>query len=179
MANIINKKVAMVIAFKNFKDEEYFVPKQVLEKAGVEVKTFSNKIGIAIGAGGGEARVDVLLENLNPIDFDVIVFVGGPGALENFDNEKSYKLAKAVISQDKVLAAICISPVILAKAGVLKGKKATVWSSALNTDPIKILEQNGAVYEAKPVVRDGKIITANGPTAAGEFGQEILQALSK
>lgn len=174
-----NKKVAMIIAFKDFKDEEYFVTKEVLEKAGVEVKTVSNKIGQAIGVGGGDTQVDLLSENLNSVDFDAIVFVGGPGAPKDLDNENSYALARTTIAQDKVLAAICISPVILAKAGVLKGKKATVWSSALNTGPIKILKENGAAYEAKQVVRDGKIITANGPAAAEEFGQEILQALAR
>lgn len=172
-----NKKAAMIIAFKDFKDEEYFVTREVLGKGGVSVVTVSNKIGQAIGVGGGDTQVNLLLENLNPVDFDAIVFVGGPGALKDLDNENSYALARTTIAQDKVLAAICISPVILAKAGVLKGKKATVWGSALNTDPIKILKENGAVYEAKPVVRDGKIVTANGPTAAEEFGQAILQTL--
>ena len=174
-----NKKVAMIIAFRDFKDEEYFVPKEILEKAGVEVKTVSNEIGQAIGVGGGDTHVDLLLENLNPADVDAVVFVGGPGAIKDMDNENSYALTRATIAQGKVLAAICISPVILAKAGVLKGKKATVWSSALDISPVKILKENGAVYEAKSVVKDGKIITANGPTAAEEFGQVILGVLVK
>jgi protease I len=58
----------------------------------------------------------------------------------------------------------------LAKAGVLKGKKATVWSSPMDKSPIKILTQNGAIFENLDVVVDGNIITANGPQAAEEFG---------
>jgi protease I len=66
----------------------------------------------------------------------------------------------------------------LAKAGVLKGKKATVWSSSLDRGPVKILKENGVIYEDKDVVQDGKIITANGPGAAEEFGQKLAEALT-
>ncbi|MBI4706405.1 MAG: DJ-1/PfpI family protein [Candidatus Omnitrophica bacterium] len=174
-----NKKAAIVVAFRDFRDAEYFTPREIMEKAGVSVKTASNKIGRAIGADGGEVEIELLLENLNPADFDVVVFIGGPGCLENLDNEKSYKIVRGVISENKILASICISPVILAKAGVLKGKKAVVWSSVLDKSPVKILKENGALYESRPVVRDGKIITAAGPVAAKEFGQEILEILAE
>jgi len=177
--SLAGKKVAMVIACRDFRDEEYFVPKDVLEKAGAEIKTASNKMGRAAGVGGGDTEVDLLIEALNPNDFDAVVFVGGAGCLKNLDNRKSYKIINEVVSQNRVLASICISPVILAKAGVLKGKKATVWSSALDKGPVKTLKENGAIYQAKSVVEDGKIITGNGPTAAREFGQAILEVLAR
>lgn len=172
-----NKKIALIIAFKDFRDEEYFVPKEILEKAGYQVATFSNSLGQAMGVNGGEAPVDVLLNQLNVSDYEAIVFIGGPGALKNLDNQTGYSLAQTAVQNNKILAAICISPVILAKAGVLKDKKATAWSSPLDKNAIKILEQNGAVYQDKKVVVDGKIITANGPTSAEEFGQAIVETL--
>ena len=177
--NILDKKAVMVIAFRNFRDTEYFVPKEILEKTGVKVKTASNKIGTAIGADGGDVEVDFSVSEINPASFDAIVFVGGPGCLTALDNEDSYQLARETIFQNKVLASICISPVILAKAGVLSGKQATVWSSPFDKQPIKILEANGAKYLREKVVIDGKIITANGPAAAKEFGEAILRVLEK
>lgn len=167
------RKIVFIIAFRDFRDEEYFVPKEILEKNNLEIKTASTERGMAIGAAGGEAAVDLLVSEITPNDFDGFVFVGGPGALEYLDNEISYNLAQEIVSQDKILGAICISPVILAKSGVLKNKKATVWSSPLDRNPVKILKENGAVYEEQPVVVDGKIITANGPSAASEFGQKL------
>jgi len=172
------KKIVMVIAFRDFRDVEYFVPREILETARAEVKTASNKKGIAIGADGGDVEVDLLVSEINPADFDAVVFIGGPGCLGNLDNEDSYKLARETVSQNKVLASICISPVILAKAEVLEEKKATVWSSSLDRSPVKILEENGAIYQAESVVVDGKIITANGPAAAKKFGEAIVQALT-
>jgi len=172
-----NEKAVMIIAFRDFRDVEYFLPKEILEKEGIEVKTASNKKGIAIGADGGEAEVDLLVSEISVSDFDAIIFVGGPGCLEALDNQESYRVAQEAISQNKILASICISPVILAKAGVLNGRKATVWSSPFDKGPIKILKANGAIYEEKPVVIDGKIITANGPAAAEDFGKAILKTL--
>lgn len=173
------KKAALIVAFRDFRDDEYFVPKKSLEDAGIEILTVSTKEGTAIGADGGEARVDFLLGNLVVSDFDAIIFIGGPGALGNLDNEESYRVAREAIENDKVLAAICISSTILAKAGVLEGKKATVWSNPLNKKPIEILQENGAIFEDEPVVVDGKIVTGNGPQAAKQFGETLVRVLTE
>jgi len=94
------------------------------------------------------------------------------GATEYWNNEIAHNLARAALEKNKIVAAICIAPVTLAKAGLLKGKKATVWSSEANQ-----LKSLGAIYTGKPVERDGLIVTANGPQAAEEFGETILAAL--
>jgi len=178
MPKVEGKKAVMIIAFRDFRDAEYFVPKEILEKAGVKVKTASNKLGTAIGADGGETSVDLLVSQINVLDFDAIIFVGGPGCLSALDNEDSYRVAREAVSQNKVLASICISPVILAKSGVLRGKKATVWNDWVKSQA-KILEKEGAIFEEKSVVVDGKIVTANGPQAAEEFAKSILDLLTK
>jgi protease I len=149
-----------------------------LERAGIEVKTASNKMGTAIGADGGDTQVDLLVSQVNPADFDATIFVGGPGCLDSLDNEDSYRVARETVSQEKVLAAICISPVILAKARVLEGKRATCWTDPLGSQA-KILREKGAIFEKKSVVVDGKFITANGPGAAEEFGKTIVEILTK
>ena len=174
-----NKKVLLIIAFRGFKDPEYFITKETLEEAGVKTETTSNKKGLAIGVDGGEANVDLVISEIDINNFDVGIFIGGPGCLKSLDNEKSYTIIKEIILKEKILAAICISPIILAKAGVLKNKKATVWSSVLDREPIKILENHGVKYEPNPVVVDGKIITADGPSSAKIFSKEILRVLTE
>ena len=172
-----SKKILMIIAFRDFRDEEYFLPKEIFEKEGFVVKTASTKKGTALGAEGEEVEVDFSLDEVDISQFDAVLFVGGPGALKYLDNEKSYQIAKETLNQEKILGAICIAPVILAKAKVLKGKKATVWSSPLDKTGIKILKENGAEYLAQDVVQDGKIITANGPQSAKKFAEKILENL--
>jgi len=172
-----NKKVVLIVAFRDFQGAEYLPVREALEKQGAQITVASNSLGTAIGMGGNEVKVDVLLEDVKPEEFDAVVFIGGSGVPSHLDNEKSYQIAKETIEKGKILGAICISPTILAKAGILQGKRATVWSSPLDKSPVKILEENGAIFEDKNVVVDGKIVTGNGPGAAQEFGEKIVELL--
>jgi protease I len=176
---LVEKRVAMIIAFRDFRDEEYFETKEVLEKAGAEIVTVSDSAGTAIGKFGGEADVDILLKDLQVKDFDAVLFIGGPGAIPHLDNDFSYTIVKDAISEDKILGAICVSPTILAKANALRGRKATVWASIADQSPVRILEKSGAHYVPELVVVDGKIVTGNGPGAAKELGQKIVELLKK
>jgi len=174
----MEKKILMVVAFKDFKDEEYFVTKEVLEKANFLIETTSNQKGIALGTEGGEAIITLLPSEVNPQNYEGIVFIGGSGMGKELENQEFQKLAQEFVKNDKIVTAICVAPALLAKSQILKGVKATVWSSALDKSFIQILKANGAIYTDKPVVQDGKIITANGPDAASQFGETIVNQLS-
>lgn len=177
MPQKLPKKIAMIIAFQDFRDEEYFIPKNIFLGEGVEVKTVSSKKGEATGTYGGVIDVDLTLEDLEVSDFDVILFVGGSGAAKYVNDDKCHQIARQAISEGKVLGAICIAPTILARAGVLKNKKATVWSSTLDKSAVKVLKEEGADYQSQAVVVDGKIITGVGPQAARKFGETIVRIL--
>lgn len=172
------KKILFIIAKEGFREEEFFVPAEILRKADHQILVASdgNPGETAIGADGGEAKIYFNFNEIDPRDFDLIVFVGGPGALKHLDNETSYKIAKKTVAEGGKLAAICIAPTILAKAGVLAGKRATVWTSSLNKKSIDVLKENSAIYVDEPVVVD-EIITANSPEAAEEFGNALLKIL--
>jgi len=169
--SLTDKKVLMVIAPEGFRDEEYFVPKQVLESYGVKVLTVSKSREAVSKIEQKKVSVDLLLKDANT-GYDAIIFVGGPGAATYFSDQTAMGLAKSFYEKGKVVAAICIAPSTLANAGLLNGKKATAWPSEE-----KNLVNQGAVFTGKPVTQDGKIITANGPDAAKEFGETIAKAL--
>lgn len=171
----MSKTIVMIIASVGFQQIEYNVPKEIFTKAGYTVVTASNAPGTAVAKDNSKTTVDITLDAVNVAAYDAIVFIGGPGALEHLDNQTSYAIAQAALKQNKVLAAICISPRILAKAGVLNGKKATGWDSQNELEPI--FKQYHATYIKKPVVTDGLIVTGNGPAAAQEFAQAVLDAL--
>ena len=164
----------MIIAQNNFRDEELFEPKKILEDAGVEVKVASTSLNLARGALGATAKPDLLISEITAGDFDAVIFIGGGGANQYWKDPVAHKLATEAVNSNKIIAAICIAPVTLARAGLLKEKKATVWSS--ETGQLKIA---GAIYTGKNVEKDGNIITASGPFAAKEFGEEIKKALLK
>jgi len=106
-------------------------------------------------------------------DYDAIIFVGGPGATEYFDNPIALNIARQAAYRGKVLAAICIAPAVLANAGVLGGIRATSFWSERDR-----LQNAGAIYTGAPVERDGLIITASDPRAARQFGRAIAQTLT-
>lgn len=168
------KTALFIIAPANFKDEEYYTPKKILEDAGVKVATASS-VKEAKSVNGKTQKIDILLDNATA-DYDAVVFIGGPGASVYFENAKAHKLAKQAFDDGRVVAAICIAPNILARAGVLNLKKATVW----NGDGMQsaLIEKEGAIYVEEPVVVDGSIVTADGPAAARQFGETILELLS-
>jgi len=172
------KKIVLVISPKNFQDEEYFVIKEELEKKKIKTTTASSKIGRAIGMNGGVTTVDEKLDDITPEDYDGLIFIGGTGALKYLDNEDSYRAINKALSSQKIIGAICIAPLLLAKAGILKGKKATVWSSPLNRIAVRGIEEEG-IYLDQSVVQDGNIITGNGPSAAIEFTRVIVSSLTK
>lgn len=171
-------KVAIIISNKNFRDEECFESKQIFLDRGFDIKIASDKLGEAEGRFKGKQKVDIELKDLNVSDFDAIVFIGGPGAPDYLDNAVSYKIAREAFEKNKVIGAICISPVILAKSGILEGKKATVWSSEAEKVSIKILLEFGAEYQSQGVVADENIITASGPEHTKQFAQKIAEVLT-
>ena len=174
--NKMPKKVLFIVAPQGYQDHEYSAPKKILEESGLEVITASKNKGLCHGAFGSTTQATLSLDQVQVKDYDAFVFVGGPGATLYQHDSQAHSLAQEALKQNRILAAICISPTTLAYAGVLKGKKATVWDDGQGTQ-IKILEDNGATYLAQDVVVDGNLITANGPPAAEKFGQAILEKL--
>lgn len=169
-------KALFIVAQEGYQDHEYAAPKEILEKAGIEVIIASKKAGICKGRFGSVATAALSLAEVKVNSFDVIVFIGGPGAVKYQQDLEAHKIAQEAVRLGKILAAICIAPTILAYAGVLKGKKATVWNE--DGQQGKVLEKNGAIFTNEKVTVDGKLITANGPAEAEEFGKRILKGLT-
>jgi protease I len=164
--------VVMIIAPSNFRDEELFETKKVLEGEGVDVSIASSSLAEARGMLGGTAKPDILVTDIQVPDYDAVVFVGGSGAEKYWNSAVAHRIAREAVSKNKVVAAICIAPVTLANAGVLQGKRATVWP----TEGGK-LEGKGAIYTKSNVEVDGTIVTGSGPHAAEEFGSAIAALL--
>lgn len=168
------QSILMIVAHQGFRDEEYEEPRQVFEARGATVSVASSSLEVAKGALGAQVKPDLLLKDVAVGNYDAIVFIGGPGAQEYWDDSVAHAIAQEAVAQGKVLAAICIAPTTLAKAGVLNDKKVTAFSSEAEA-----LKAGGANYTGASVERDGLIITANGPQAAAEFAEEIAKALEE
>ena len=125
MQSVKGKRAVMIIARNDFRDEELLQPKEVLEKNGVTVTVASSSLEESKGMLGAKVKPDILFTDIQATDYDAVIFVGGSGANEYWDNPIAHKIANDAHNAKKIIGAICIAPVTLAKAGLLKNKKAT------------------------------------------------------
>lgn len=163
------KCALIIIAQQGYQDKEYEGTRAGLADAGYEITVASTEAGECVGKFGGSVISTIALDDVDVSSFNKIAFIGGPGAAALVDNEDAKRIARDALKFEKKLGAICIAPTILARAGVLKGKKATVWDSG--GVQATLLQSEGATYTGEDVTQDGDIVTASGPEAAEEFGR--------
>jgi len=168
------KSVLMIIARQSFRDEELNVPRDVLKQAGAKVIVASRGIQESVGMlHQVRVRPDLTLEQVDPAAYDAVLFVGGTGAREYFDNRLAHQIAVKAHEAGKLVGAISIAPATLANAGILKGKKAACAASVND-----ILIRNGARLARSRVVQDDRVVTAEGPIDAKAFGEAVRDALA-
>jgi protease I len=104
------------------------------------------------------------------------VICGGPSTPDLLWTDKKLpELAVAMSGAGKVVAAISLATVVLAKAKLLAGKKATVY---FLPQAIQELKNGGATYVSESLIVQDKLILAEGPTESAQFGQAISTALA-
>ncbi len=173
------KRVLFIVAYNDYQDFEYRNVKNIIKVSGAKVEVCSSSLGTARGKYGGEIKIDLLINNIRASEFDAVVFIGGPGAVEYLNSSDAYAICRQAIEANKLLCAICMAPQILAKAGVLKNKKATVYVSETDKGGREVFEQEEVIYIEQDVVVDGGIITARGVEASEDFGKAIVNELNK
>lgn len=174
------KNVLMVIANKDFRDDEYFIPKEILQNNSILVTTIALEPGKAIGADGGVVAIDTTVPELLDEDekwqkYDAVIFIGGSGMASLVNEERLQRLAINFNNQKKIVAAICVAPLVLANAGILHSRQATLYPSP---EDIDTMVNQGAEYVKEELVIDDNIITASGPKAAYKFGLALVKKLA-
>lgn len=161
-------KIVMIIAPERFRDEELFVTKEELEKAGHEIVIASSVKGICPGSRGGFATATLMLNEVQASDYDAVVFVGGGGSKLLYANEEALRIAKEMHRKKTVVAAICLAPVILANAGILNGKNATVAGTEAKT-----IESKGANIPNRGLLWMAILLPAMPPRVQDCLGRKL------
>jgi len=173
---LTGKKILMVIPHTQFRDEEFFEPKKIFESEGATVTVASATVRPCHGTKGGTVTSQVAIADAKAEEFDALVICGGPSAPDFLWNDKKLaELAAAMSAAGKVIAAISLATVVLAKAKLLAGKNATVY---FLPQAIQELKTAGATYVTDPLVVQEKLIMAEGPMESVRFGQAISAALA-
>jgi protease I len=168
-------RLLLIIAPRNFRDEELLVPKQLFEAKGWTVTIASKNLApgeSATGMLGARIKPDLDLPAAKASDYDAVIFVGGSGATTYFNDPVAHALAYQAYDSGRVVAAICIAPSILANARVLEGKRATSWPSERENIASKSAGWTGADVEVA-----NRVVTAKGPASARRFAEAIAKLL--
>jgi protease I len=169
-------RILSVVAEKGFRDEEFAIPYGILNSAGHTVDVASTSAGEAIGKLGMRVKPNLTLTQADSGHYAAVLVSGGPTTpVYIWPNEHIHKLLLRVYEKGGVVAAICLAPAVLARVGLLKGKKATVFRTP---DSIREMNDGGCTLLSDHVVVEGRIVTADGPDAARQFGEAVLKLLS-
>lgn len=157
---------------EGFEEVEALAPLDLLRRANRKVLTVSITDERAVtGAHGVTVLADITAKEIvEPCDQMLILPGGMPGTLNLDASPVTDRLIGEVLSHDGYLAAICAAPLILGRRGILKEKQATCFPGFES-------ELRGAYVVRSCVMRDGKIITANGMSSAILFGDALVGAL--
>jgi protease I len=167
------RRALIIIAKTGYQDQEYAGTRAGLQAANFEIVIGSTEAGECLGKLGGTETADTALRDVEVADYDRVAYIGGPGAHSLKDEPEALRIAQEAVAARKPLGAICIAPTILAAAGVLHGKKATVWNG--DGEQNAFLQSHGASYTGELVTVDGLIVTGNGPVAADAFGKALAE----
>jgi 4-methyl-5(b-hydroxyethyl)-thiazole monophosphate biosynthesis len=141
----------------------------VLRRGGIEVVSAALGEERAVhGSRGVTLLADALLASLDIDAFDALALPGGGKGTENLAADgRVVGAVQAFAAAGKFVAAVCAAPAVLAKAGVLKGRRATCYPACA--------EELGEAYDDAPVIADGNIITSQGPGTAMLFALVLVQ----
>jgi protease I len=171
--------ILIVVAHKDFDEIEFASTKNMMLSQGAEIEVASTKKGEVFSDHKHPIQADLSLNEVDVSKYEGIVFVGGIGAEDDyFNNSTAHNLIREANEQGIILGASSISPAIFANAGVLKGKKATVYDDEEGADR-KIFSQNGVEYTGDPVTVDGNIVTCNHRKNIKQFASTFAKQLSE
>lgn len=162
------KKVLIPLA-EGFEEIEALATTDVLRRAGLEVVLAGLPGTIVEGASGIKVIADKKINDVKAGDFDCVVLPGGDPGYQNLGKSKKvFDIINHMNDYQKPIAAICASPSILGKMGILDDRKATIYPG---------MEKDIPRPRSGKVIVDGHVITSEGPGTAIDFALEIVKTL--
>jgi len=164
---------ALVFLAPGFEEVEAMTVVDFLKRCGVDVTLAGLKEKIVKGSHGVKVVPDEFIEKVRIGGYDAVICPGGSPGWENLRRDKRViGMVKRAHADGKLVAAICGGPATLSDAGVLRGKRCTIYPGLEGE-----LKKGGGKPERGIVVVDGNLITSMGPATALAFAHAIAEKL--
>lgn len=175
-----SKRKAVILTADQFEDMEVMYPLFRLQEAGWQVDVAAPKIEEIHGEFGyGQLMPDIMIEKVNPDEYDLLIIPGGspegaPATVRKI--KKAQEITQSFFAKNKPVASICHGPWTLADAGVIKGRHLTsYWHDGVPES----VKKAGGKWEDKDVVVDGNLVTSRWPADLPAFMREVMQLITK
>jgi 4-methyl-5(b-hydroxyethyl)-thiazole monophosphate biosynthesis len=164
------KRVLVPLA-EGFEEIEAVTIIDVLRRAGVRVDVAALGPRRVEGSHGIALVADLSIDDAEADDYDLIALPGGmPGTLHLREDPRVLRLLGEMDAGGKGVAAVCAAPSVLAEAGLLQDRRATVHPTAASF-------LSSARLEDARVIRDGRIVTGKAAGTAMEFAFALVESL--
>ncbi|MEO7730207.1 MAG: type 1 glutamine amidotransferase domain-containing protein [Kofleriaceae bacterium] len=166
-------RIAFVVG-EDFEDSEFRKPYDALRKAGHIVEVLGAKAGELVKGKKGkeEVTIEAAAAERDPQSYDALVIPGGYSPDHLRIDAGVVAFVKRMVSDGKLVAAVCHGPQLLIEVDAVRGKTVTSWPS-VKTD----LKNAGAHWVDREVAVDGQLITSRKPEDLPAFADAILANL--
>lgn len=141
----------------------------LLRRAGIDIDLYALDNTSAIGRFNITMSDLMDLRNVSAAAYDMLFLPGGPHYQTLENDAQVMSMIKDFVEQEKLISAICAAPTILGRAGFLKDKNYTCFTS-MNDD-------FGGNYVDTYTVTDGNLITGRSAAAVIDFAFAIIEKL--
>ena len=167
----------LIMATNRFEESELFGPREILLGRGARVSlaspTLDEIMATVFDEPGKWIKPDQTISDAHEADYDALLLPGGVGNPDQLRmNDEAVGLIRDFAKAGKPVAAICHGPWLLVEADLLRGRRATAWTS-IRTD----LRNAGAEVVDEAVVTDGNIITSRKPDDVPAFTAALIDAI--
>lgn len=157
-------KVALLLA-PGFEEIEAITPVDVLRRLGIVVDIVSIAGSSVLGAHNIAIEADLLIDAIDISEYGAVICPGGlPGSDHLAEDERVISCIQYIYENSGVVGAVCAAPRVLARAGILDGKRVSCY-------PGKTIDlfSETTEYTGEPCTVDGRIVTGSGVATVAEF----------
>ena len=155
-----------------FEVTEAMVPLVMMRRAGIEVCTVGINGKTVYGSRDIGIVADLELGEMDLTNLEGIVLPGGLGGVASIKASKpALDAVKFAFDNNKLVAAICAGPTVLAQLGITDGKRATCYPGCETQMGSAVMVPDAAA------VTDGNVITGTSAGCAIPFALQLITAL--
>ena len=161
---------------EGFEEIEAITPIDLLRRVDVDIAAVSLTNDLMVRGGHDIfVKADITLKQVDFDALEMLVLPGGLGGVNSISNcPEAMDLIRKVWDAEKLIAAICAAPTLLAKLDIIKGMSMVCHPSA----GTEIINAGGRLLHNKQVACDRSLITGKAAGSSTEFALELIAVMS-